>query len=65
VIALVALSVVRIPMITVMGYTAAVTVVVAVLAAVTLLPAFLGLFGGKMFALRTHLAGWGVAVRSV
>lgn len=52
VIALVALSVVQIPMMAVMGYTAAVTVVVAVLAAVTLLPAFLGLFGRKVFALR-------------
>jgi putative drug exporter of the RND superfamily len=52
VIALVALSVVRIPMMAVMGYTAALAVVVAVLAAVTLLPALLGLLGGKVFALR-------------
>lgn len=50
VIALVGLAVVRIPMMAVMGYTAAVTVVVAVLAAVTLLPAILGLFGKRAFA---------------
>lgn len=54
VIALVSLSVVRIPMMAVMGYTAAVTVVVAVFAAVTLLPAFLGLFGRKAFTLRVR-----------
>lgn len=51
VIALVGLTVVRIPMISVMGLTAAVSVVFAVLAAVTLLPAFLGLFGRRAFAL--------------
>lgn len=50
VIALVGLTVVRIPMIAVMGLTAAVSVVFAVLAAVTLLPAFLGLFGHRTFA---------------
>jgi putative drug exporter of the RND superfamily len=49
VIALVGLSVVRIPMMSVMGYTAAVTVVVAVLVAITLLPAILGLFGKRAF----------------
>ncbi|WP_422743754.1 MMPL family transporter [Mycobacterium sp. WMMD1722] len=52
VIALVGLTVVRIPMISVMGLTAALAVVFAVLAAVTLLPAFLGLFGRRTFALR-------------
>lgn len=52
VIALVGLTVVRIPMISVMGLTAALSVVFAVLAAVTLLPAFLGLFGKRTFALR-------------
>ncbi|KUI26410.1 hypothetical protein AU195_21710 [Mycobacterium sp. IS-1496] len=51
VIALVGLTVVRIPMISIMGLTAAVSVVFAVLAAVTLLPAFLGLFGRRTFAL--------------
>ncbi|MGA5466035.1 MMPL family transporter [Mycobacterium sp. NPDC050041] len=50
VIALVGLTVVGIPMISVMGLTAALAVVMAVLAAVTLLPAFLGLFGHRAFA---------------
>jgi RND superfamily putative drug exporter len=54
VIALVALAVVRIPMMAAMGYAAAVAVVVAVLTAVTLLPAILGLFGSKVFALRVR-----------
>lgn len=52
VIALVGLTVVRIPMMATMGYTSAFAVVVAVLAAITLLPAVLGLFGSKVFALR-------------
>jgi RND superfamily putative drug exporter len=52
VIALVGLAVVDIPMISVMGYAAAFAVVVAVLVALTLLPAFLGLFGSRAFALR-------------
>jgi RND superfamily putative drug exporter len=52
VIALVALAVVRIPMMAAMGYAAAVAVVAAVLTAITLLPAILGLFGSKVFALR-------------
>lgn len=51
VIALVALSVVGIPMLAVMGYAAALTVVVAVLVAITLLPALLGLFGARVFAM--------------
>ncbi|MCZ8381441.1 MMPL family transporter [Mycobacterium sp. CPCC 205372] len=50
VIALVGLTVVGIPMISMMGLTAALAVVMAVLAAVTLLPAFLGLFGHRTFA---------------
>ncbi|MGE2833160.1 MMPL family transporter [Mycobacterium sp. SMC-4] len=52
VIALVALRVVNIPFLSVMGYTAAVTVVIAVLVATTLLPALLGWFGGRVFAVR-------------
>ncbi len=52
VIALVALSVTRIPMITKMGLAAAFTVVVAVLAAVTLLPAILGGLGHHAFRAR-------------
>lgn len=51
VIALVALSVVGIPMLAVMGYAAGLTVVVAVLVAITLLPALLGLFGARVFAI--------------
>ncbi len=52
IIALAALSVVNIPFLTAMGLAAAVTVFVAVLVALTLLPAVLGLFGGKAFAAR-------------
>ncbi|MEU6259718.1 MMPL family transporter [Streptomyces sp. NPDC047043] len=48
VIALAALSVVNIPFLTVMGLGAAATVVVSVLIAVTLLPAVLGLMGGRI-----------------
>lgn len=56
-IALAALSVVRIPFLTSMGVAAALTVLVAVLVALTLLPAFLGLLRGKTFGLpvRKHL----------
>jgi len=50
IIALVALSVVGIPFLSVMGYAAAFTVLMAVLIAVSLLPAVLGLFGKKAFA---------------
>lgn len=50
VIALAALAVVNIPFLTAMGIAAAGTVIVAVLVALTLLPAILGLFGGKAFA---------------
>jgi uncharacterized membrane protein YdfJ with MMPL/SSD domain len=49
VIALVGLAVVNIPFLTVMGLAAAATVSLAVVIAVTLLPAMLG-FGGKRFA---------------
>jgi RND superfamily putative drug exporter len=48
IIALVGLSVVRIPFLTVMGIGAAGTVAVAVAVAVTLLPALLGFAGGKL-----------------
>lgn len=50
IIALMALSVVGIPFLSVMGYAAAFTVLMAVLIAVSLLPAVLGLFGNKVFA---------------
>lgn len=48
-IALAALSVVRIPFLTVMGLAAAVTVFLAVMVALTLLPALLGLMKSKAF----------------
>ncbi|WP_333618824.1 MMPL family transporter [Dietzia sp.] len=50
VIALVALMVINIPFLTAMALAAAVTVVIAVLVALTLLPAILGAFGTKVFA---------------
>ncbi|MBT2470364.1 MMPL family transporter [Streptomyces sp. ISL-66] len=48
VIALVGLAVVNIPMLTKMGFAAAGTVVIAVLVALTLVPAILGFAGGKV-----------------
>ena len=54
VIALAALSVVGIPLLTSMGIAAAATVLVAVLIALTLLPAVLGLLKGKAFAGRVR-----------
>ena len=53
-IALSALAVVRIPFLTTMGLAAAATVFVAVLVALTLLPAILGLFKSKTFAGRVR-----------
>lgn len=50
VIALAALWIINIPFLTAMAFAAAFTVIVAVLVAVTLLPAILGLFGTKSFA---------------
>ena len=50
IIALVALRVVGIPFLSDMGAAAALTVLIAVLIALTLLPAILGLFGKKAFA---------------
>ncbi len=52
VIALVGLRIVNNPMMTMLGFTAALAVVMAVLAATTLLPALLGLLGRRAFALR-------------
>lgn len=49
VVALCALSIVRIPFLTTMALTAAATVTIAVLVALTLLPAVLGLFGTVFF----------------
>jgi RND superfamily putative drug exporter len=48
IIALVGLSVVRIPFLTVMGLSAAATVLIAVLVAVTLLPALFGFAGARL-----------------
>ncbi|WP_300640019.1 MMPL family transporter [Nocardioides sp.] len=53
-IALSALSVVRIPFLTVMGLAAAATVTVAVLVALTLLPALLGMLGKRAFGGRVR-----------
>jgi RND superfamily putative drug exporter len=51
-IALAALSIVRIPFLTVMGLSAAGAVVVAVLAAITLMPALLGFAGHRLLSSR-------------
>jgi putative drug exporter of the RND superfamily len=51
-IALAALSIVRIPFLTVMGLAAAGAVVVAVLGAITLMPALLGFAGGRIVSTR-------------
>ncbi|MBF4163671.1 MMPL family transporter [Nocardioides acrostichi] len=56
-IALAALSVVGIPFLTAMGLAAAATVLVAVLVALTLLPAVLGLLKSKAFAGRVRRRG--------
>ena len=53
-IALVSLSVAGIPLVTTMGLMAAIAVVVAVAAALTLLPAFLAILGPHINALRVH-----------
>ena len=55
IIALVGLAVTGIPMMAVMGFTAAVAVTVARCVAVTLLPAVLGLFGDRAFSV--HVPG--------
>ena len=48
IVALLSLAVVNIPLVTTLGYTAALVVAVAVLAAITLLPAILGLVGDRI-----------------
>jgi putative drug exporter of the RND superfamily len=55
VVALCSLVVAQIPLVTNMGFSAAVAVVVAVLAAITLLPALLGAMGPRINSLRVHL----------
>ncbi|WP_016908996.1 MMPL family transporter [Streptomyces xiaopingdaonensis] len=56
VIALVGLSVVNIPMLTKMGLAAAATVVIAVLVAITLVPAALGMVGKRIFGRKIRAA---------
>ncbi len=53
-IALVSLGVAGIPLVTTMGLMAGIAVVVAVLAALTLLPAVLAITGGRILSLRVH-----------
>ena len=55
VIALGSLAFAGIPLVTTLGYTAAIAVVVAVLGAVTLLPALLGALGPRIHSLRVKL----------
>jgi RND superfamily putative drug exporter len=52
IIALVALSVVRIPFMTIMGLSAAATIAFAALVAITLTPSLLGIFGKRLFSRR-------------
>ena len=55
-IALVSLGVAGIPLVTTMGLMAGIAVVVAVLAALTLLPAVLAITGGRILSLRVRRA---------
>jgi RND superfamily putative drug exporter len=55
VIALCSLAVAGIPLVTTLGFTAAIAVVVAVCAAATLLPAMLGALGPRINSLRFHI----------
>ena len=52
IIALLSLAIAGIPLVTTLGYTAAIVVLIAALAATTLLPAVLGLLGERVNALR-------------
>jgi uncharacterized membrane protein YdfJ with MMPL/SSD domain len=61
IIALLALGVAQIPLVTALGYATAVAVATAVLAAITLLPAILGLSGMKIMALRIPGLGKGMS----
>src|SRR5215217_2226503 len=54
-VALLSLAVVQIPLVTTLGYTAALVVAVAVTAAITLLPALLGIVGDRIDRLRVPL----------
>jgi putative drug exporter of the RND superfamily len=75
VIALCSLVVAGIPLVSTLGYTAAIAVAVSVLAAVTLLPALLGALGEHINSLRVHIGrthpddqkphGWARMARAV
>jgi RND superfamily putative drug exporter len=75
VIALCSLVVAGIPLVSTLGYTAAIAVAVSVLAAITLLPALLGALGEHINSLRVHLGrthpddhephGWARMARAV
>jgi putative drug exporter of the RND superfamily len=56
-IALCSLLVAGIPLVTTLGFTAAIAVVVSGLAAITLLPALLGVLGDRINSLAVHLGG--------
>lgn len=56
VIALSALSIIQIPLLTTMGLAAAGTVAIAAIAAVTLLPAFAGIIGGRILSKKQRAA---------
>jgi len=55
IVALLSLAVVNIPLVTTLGYTAAIVVAIAMLAAVTLLPALLAVIGERIDSLRIPL----------
>jgi putative drug exporter of the RND superfamily len=54
-VALLSLAIVHLPLVTALGYTSALVVLVAVIAAITLLPALLGLLGPRIEKLRLPL----------
>src|SRR3954451_17215543 len=54
-VALLSLAIVHLPLVTALGYTSALVVLVAVVAAITLLPALLGLLGPRIEKLRIPL----------
>jgi putative drug exporter of the RND superfamily len=74
-IALCSLLVAGIPLVTTLGFTAAIAVVVSVLAAITLLPALLGVLGERIHSLAVHVGsshpddnephGWARMARAV
>jgi RND superfamily putative drug exporter len=63
-IALVSLAVAGIPLVTTLGFMAAVAVVVSVLAALTLLPALLGIVGPRINSLRVRAPGTDAQIKT-